>query len=297
MILVTGATGTIGKELVQDLSSHRCEFKVMVRKEETRAAMEAKGISAVLGDFSRPETFAAALNGVKQVFLLTTPQPDLVKIEGSFLEAARTAGVARVVRLSSMGADPWAASPLARGHGQCEARLEASGMAWTILRSNMFMQNLAAMYGASVAGTSTLFAPAGDARIPWVDARDIAAVARIALTDAGHQGLVYEITGPEPYTYESVAELLGAQLGRKVKFVNVPDDAACSTMTSMGMSAWMAHSIVTLFHLFRANGSTAVATGTVARITGRPARTLKDYLHENIAAFRGTRVGSPVHTA
>jgi len=297
MILITGATGNIGKELVQDLLNHQCEFKVMVRKEETRAAMAAKGIKAVLGDFSRPETFAAALGGVKQVFLLTTPQADIVKLEGGFLEAARTAGVARVVRLSAMGANPWASSPLARGHGQCEARLEASGMAWTILRPNMFMQNLGTMYGASVATTSTLFAPAGDARIPWVDTRDIATVARIVLTDAGHQGLVYEITGPESYTYEGVAELLGAQLGRKVRFVDVPDDAAFSTMTSMGMSGWMAHSLVTLFHLFRANGATAVPLGTVARITGRPARTLKDYLHENIAAFRGTKAGSPVHTA
>jgi uncharacterized protein YbjT (DUF2867 family) len=297
MILVTGATGTIGKELVQDLLSHHCEFKVMVRKEEVRAAMAAKGVKAVLGDFSRPETFSAALSGVKQVFLLTTPQPDIVKIEGAFLEAARAAGVNRVVRLSAMGANPWAASPLIRGHGQCEARLEASGMAWTILRPTMFMQNLVPMYGASVASTSTLFAPAGDARIPWVDARDIAAVARIVLTDAGHQGLVYELTGPAPCTYEGVAEILGTELGRKVKFVDVPDDAAYSTMTGMGMSGWMAHSLITLFHLFRANGNTAVALGTVARITGRPARTLKDYLHENIAAFRGTRVGSSVHTA
>jgi uncharacterized protein YbjT (DUF2867 family) len=256
--------------------------------------MQSHGIGAVLGDFSRPETFPSALAGARQVFLLTTPNPDIVKLEDGFLEAARRAGVNRVVRLSAMGANPWASSPLARGHGLCEAQLEASGMAWTILRPTMFMQNLAPMYGDSVARTSTLFAPAGDARIPWVDVRDIAAVARIVLTDAGHNGLVYEITGPELHTYESVAALLSLQLGRMVKYVDVPDDAAYSSMTSMGMSGWMAHSLITLFHNFRANSSTAVVLGTVARITGRPPRTLKDYLNEHIAAFQGTKAAAMV---
>jgi uncharacterized protein YbjT (DUF2867 family) len=297
MILITGATGTIGRELVQILLAHKLEFKAMVRSEQARAALKGKGIEAVLGDFSRPETFATALEGVKQVFLLTTPQPDIVKVEGGFLEAARKAGVNRVVRLSAVGANPWSSSPLARGHGLCEAQLEASGMAWTILRPTMFMQNLAPMYADSVAKTSTLYAPAGDARIPWVDARDIAAVARIVLTDAGHQGLVYEITGPELHTYEGVAAVLSLLLGRTVKFVDVPDDAAYSSMTSMGMSGWMAHSLVTLFHLFRANGSTAVTLGTVARITGRPPRTLQEYLNEHIAAFRGTKAGAKVHSS
>jgi uncharacterized protein YbjT (DUF2867 family) len=289
MILVTGATGNIGKELIQDLKDRGKEFKVMVRKEETRALMETRGIQAVLGDFNRPETFAAALKGVRQAFLLTTPRMDIVNIEGAFLDVARKAGVQRVVRLSAVGANPWGSSPLARAHGRCEAQLESCGLAWTILRPTMFMQNLTPMYGESVAMTSTLYAPAGDARIPFVDTRDVAAVATAVLTGAGHEGLVYEITGPELYTYAGVAQLLSAQLGRTVEFVDVPDDAAYKSMTDLGMSEYMAHSLITLFHLFRANGSTAVTLGTVTRLTGRPARTLQTYLKENLNVFRGSQ--------
>jgi len=297
MILITGATGNIGREIVQDLLAHGVDFKVMVRKEESRKLMESKGVKAVLGDFSHPGSLAVALKGVRQVFLLTTPQPDILKVEGSFLNEARRAGVDRVVRLSAVGAQPWAASPLIRAHGQCEAQLEASGLAWTILRPNMFMQNLAPMYGDQVARTSTLFAPAGEARIPWVDTRDVAALACTVLTEVGHEGLVYEITGPEPCTYAEVAERLSAQLGRTIRYVDVPDDAAYSSMTGMGMSPWFAHSLITLFHMFRANGGTSVALGTFGRVTGRAARTLDNYLKENLSVFQGTRAGAPVRSS
>ena len=161
----------------------------------------------------------------------------------------------------------------------------------------MFMQNLAPMYGEQVARTSTLFAPAGEARIPWVDTRDIAALACTVLTEVGHEGLVYEITGPEACTYSEVAERLSAQLGRTIKYVDVPDDAAYNSMTGMGMSPWFAHSLITLFHMFRANGSTALALGTLGRITGRTPRTLDNYLKENIGVFQGTRAGAPVRSS
>lgn len=297
MILITGATGNIGKELVQDLTGHGAEFKVMVRKEDSRSLMASRGIKAVLGDFHDPGTCANALKGVQQVFLLTTPHPDIVKAEGAFLKEARKAGVQRVVRLSAVGANPWGSSPLARSHGKCEAQLEDCGLAWTILRPTMFMQNLAPMYGESVAKTSTLFAPAGEARIPWVDTRDVAALAGTVLTEPGHEGLVYEITGPELHTYEGVAELLSAQLGRTVKYVDVPDDAAYNAMTGMGMSGWFAHSIITLFHMFRANGSTALTLGTLTRVTGRTPRTLSNYIKENINAFQATRATAPVRSS
>jgi uncharacterized protein YbjT (DUF2867 family) len=297
MIIVTGATGTIGRELVQDLKARGAEFKVMVRSEEARKRMVSEGIQAVPGDFDRPESLGLALRGAETVFLLTTPRPDLVKVEGAFLQAAGKAGVKRVVRLSAMGANPSAASALTRGHGQCEAQLEASGMAWTFLRPTLFMQNIGAMYADSIARTSTLFAPAGEARIPWIDARDIAAVAGITLTAAGHEGLIYELTGPEPHSYAEVAALLGVQLGKTVRFVDVPDDAAYQAMTGMGMSGWFAHSLLCLFHDFRSNAHTAVTLGTVARVTGQPPRTLEAYLKQNLPLFRGVKAGSLAHSS
>jgi uncharacterized protein YbjT (DUF2867 family) len=288
MILITGATGKIGKDLVLDLLARQSNFKVMVRSKEAAKEFEAKGIKAVQGDFERPETFAGALANVKSVFLLTTPRPDQVAIERKFLAACKSKGVKHVVRLSAIGANPWAASALLRNHGKCEAELEDSGLTWTILRPSIFMQNLAPFIGPTVAKESTLYAPAGEARMPWVDTRDIAAVAGTVLTTKGHENLVYEITGPEALSYGQIAERLSHKLGRQISFVNVPDGAAHHSMVSMGMTPWLAEGMLGLHHMFKVNGSTALVLETVERLTGKAPRTLEAYFKEHEAAFKPT---------
>jgi uncharacterized protein YbjT (DUF2867 family) len=161
----------------------------------------------------------------------------------------------------------------------------------------MFMQNLVPMYGTSVATTATFYAPAGDARIPLVDTRDVAAVAAAVLTTPGHDRLIYEITGPELYTYEGIADELSSQLGRTIKFVDVPDEAAYTSMIDLGLTPWFAHGLITLFHQFRANAGTAVVMGTVPRLAGHQARTLAAYLKENLDSFRSAKAGDAAATA
>jgi uncharacterized protein YbjT (DUF2867 family) len=297
MILITGGTGKIGKALVKDLQTRGVPFRLMVRNEETRAVLDKQGIQNVPGDFTSPGSFPTALAGIKQVFLLTAPHPDGASLENAFLDASRKAGVQRVVRISAMGANPWSASPLLSIHGRCEAQLEASGLGWTILRPTMFMQNLALIYGESVAKTSTLFAPAGEARIPWIDCRDIAELAAVCLTSAGHEGMVYEITGAQAHSYSEVCEQLSACLGRTIKYVDVPDDAAYHAMLNMGMTGWFAHALITLFHQFRADRGLSVCLGTYPRIVGRPCRTLESYLQENLDVFRGVKAPSLTHSS
>jgi uncharacterized protein YbjT (DUF2867 family) len=286
MILITGATGKIGKELVLDLSARRSEFKVMTRSKEAVKDFEGKGIKAIQGDFETSGTHAAALANVETVFLLTSPHPGGVACEKTFLAACKAKGVRQVVRLSAIGANPWVASALLRNHGKGEAQLEDSGLRWTILRPNIFMQNLVAFMAPTVAKESTLYAPAGEALMPWVDTRDIAAVAATVLTSEGHDGLVYELTGPEALTYKQVAERLSKLLGRQISYVDVPDGAAHQSMVSMGMSPWMAEGMITLYHHFKDNGHSAQVLETVERITGHAPRTLSAYLKENEAAFR-----------
>jgi uncharacterized protein YbjT (DUF2867 family) len=286
MILITGATGKVGKELVLDLSARKNAFKVMVRSKESAKAFEAQGIKTVQGDFEHPESFAVALTGIKTVFLLTTPRPNNLVLERKFLTTCKAKGVQHVVRLSAIGANPWVASALLRSHGRCEAELENSGLDWTILRPTIFMQNLVPYMAPTVAQESTLYAPAGDALMPWVDTRDIAAVAGTVLTTNGHEGLVHELTGPESLGYAQVAEHLSRMLGRQITYVNVPEGAAHHAMVGMGLSPWMAEGMITLYQMFRANGPTAQVLGTVERITGHAPRTLAAYLKENEAAFK-----------
>ena len=286
MILITGATGNIGKELVHDLTARKGEFKVMVRSKEAAKAFEAKGIKAALGDYENPGSCADALTGVDRVFLLTVPRPDIARLEGEFLKACKAKGVKHIVRLSALGANPYVASALLRCHGRCEAQLEDSGLAWTILRPSFFMQNLGTFMGPSVAKESTVYSCAGGATVPWVDTRDIAAVAGTVLTAKGHEERVYEITGPEALTYAEVAERLSTALGRRIAYVNVPDGVAYQAMTGMGMTPWLTEGMITLYHLCRANGTTAVPLDTVERITGHAPRTIEAYIQENKAAFR-----------
>ena len=286
MILITGATGKIGKELIPDLLARHSTFKVMARSKEAVKDFETRGIKAVQGDFDRPESYAGALTNVQTVFLLTAPRPDSLIIERKFLAACKAKGVHHVVRISAMGANPWASSALLRNHGKCETLLEESGLFWTILRPTIFMQNLVPYMAPTIAKESTLYAPAGDASMPWVDTRDIAAVAGTVLTSQGHENLVYEITGPESLTYAQVAERLSQQMGRQITYVNVPDGAAHQAMVGMGMTPWFAEGMITLYHLFKSNGPTAQVLETVERISGQAPRTLKAYLKENEAAFK-----------
>jgi uncharacterized protein YbjT (DUF2867 family) len=286
MILITGATGKIGKELIPDLMARSGAFKVMARSKEAVKDFETRGIKAVQGDFDRPETYAGALANVQTVFLLNAPRPDSLIVERKFLAACKSKGVHHVVRVSAMGANPWCSSALLRNHGRCEAELEDSGLFWTILRPTIFMQNLVPYMGPTIAKESTLYAPAAEASMPWVDTRDIAAVAATVLTSKGHENLVYEITGPESLTYAQVAERLSQQLGRQITYVNVPDGAAHQAMVGMGMTPWLAEGMITLYHLFKSNGPTAQVLETVERLTGHTPRTLKAYLKENEAAFK-----------
>jgi uncharacterized protein YbjT (DUF2867 family) len=286
MILLTGATGNIGKELVHDLTARKAAFKVMTRSKEAAKAFEAKGIQVAMGDYEHSGSYADALAGVDQVFLLTVPRPDLTRLEGEFLKTCKAKGVKHIVRLSALGANPYAASGLVRGHGRCEAQLEDSGLAWTLLRPSFFMQNLGNFMGPSIAKESTLYSCAGGAMVPWVDTRDIAAVAGTVLTTKGHEARIYEITGPEALSYADVADRLSAAMGRRIAYVNVPDGVAYQAMTDMGMTPWLTEGMITLYHLCRANGTTAVPLDTVERITGHAPRTLEAYIQENKAAFR-----------
>jgi uncharacterized protein YbjT (DUF2867 family) len=291
MILVTGATGKVGQGLVPELQARGCEFKVMARSRDTLRSFQSQGIPAVVADFEHPEACLEALAGVSQVFLLTVPQPATAALERTFLEACVARGVQHVVRLSALGADPDSASGLLRCHGRCERQLEACGLDWTLLRPTVFMQNLAQYFGPYVARESSLYAPAGEARLAWVDARDVAAVAAAVLAAPGHEGLVYEISGPEAWTFDEVAERLSAHLGRQVAYVDVPESAAHLAMTSVGLSAWLAEGTLALYHLFKCNGLTAQVLGAVERLTGQPPRALDDYLEENLPAFNAAKTG------
>lgn len=282
-ILITGATGKVGSLLVKDLTEAKASVKALVRTEEKGESLRAQGIEPVIGDFDKPETLLPALAGSKRVFLLSAPDERMVERESNFIEAARRAGVAQLVKLSAFGVSEDAQFSLGQWHYQIEQQVKQSGIPFTILRPNGFMQN---MFGnaRTIREQGVFYAPLGEAKVSIIDARDIARVASIALTNEGHEGRIYELTGPEALSYQEVAEKFSAVLGKEVRYIDVPMEAARQGMLDAGMQAWLADAIVELLEHYITGGAARV-TETVKEVTGSEPTSFEQFVRDYGSAF------------
>jgi uncharacterized protein YbjT (DUF2867 family) len=243
MILVTGATGRTGSEVVRGLLERSAPVRVLVRDAERARALFGDDVEVATG------AFADALGGVDAVFLSGPDDPRRVAWETSAIDAA---GPRRIVRLSTIGAAPGSPVPFWDWHGQVDAHLRASAAAWTVLQSSFFMSNLPAL-----AEDGVVYAPAGDARVAMIDPADAAAAAAALLVDGGDERETVLLTGPEALTFAQATEALS------LRFVDVPTEAAPPPF-------------VPLFAQLRA-GAAARVTDAVERLTGRPARGIVEF--------------------
>ncbi|MCC5669505.1 SDR family oxidoreductase [Nostoc sp. CHAB 5784] len=287
MILVTGTTGKIGGEVVKELSALGAQFRALVRKSTDADKLNAQGVETVLGDFTQPQSIQTALQGVERVFLLSPSSPMQTELEEALVDEAKKAGVKQIVKLSVLGANSQANSRFLKWHAQIEQKIKASGIAYTFLRPNAFNQNWVPIYAPSVVADGMIYAPAEDCKISWVNTRDIGAVAARVLTESGHEGNTYEITGPDALSYAQIAEKLSALVGKKVTYVSVPDEGARQSIISSGAPNWYADGFVELYQFYRQGGG-AVVTETVKQVTKTKPRSLEAYLEENAQAFKGS---------
>jgi len=287
MILVTGSTGRIGREVVRELAALGAEFRALVRKNTDADKLRNQGVETVLGDFTQPQSIQTALQGVERVFVLAPSSPMQAELEGALVDEAKNAGVKHIVKLSVLGAGTQANSALLKWHRQSEQKIEASGIAYTHLRPNAFHQNFVSFYAPSIAADGMLYAPAEECKISWIDTRDIGAVAARVLTESGHEGNIYEITGSEALSYTQIAEKLSALVDKKVTYISVSDEDARQSMISFGAPDWYADGFVALYQFYRQGGG-AVITDTVEQVTKTKPRSLDAYLQENAQAFKGS---------
>jgi uncharacterized protein YbjT (DUF2867 family) len=286
MILVTGATGLNGRALLQRLSARGVPARALVR-----SPAKAEGLSTlpkleiVEGDMARPDTLARALHGVDRAMLISSSDPAMLDVQSSFIDAARKAGVAHVVKLS--GIMPELDSPFrfARMHGEIERRLEASGMAFTHLRAGEFMPAYFRQV-PSIVGKGALFLPMENARIASIDVGDIADVAATVLTTPGHEGKIYPLTGPEALTMTEVAEKLSTATGKPVRYVNVAPDDARKAQLAAGTPPYLADALAELF-AERRRGKEAQVSPAVQTILGRGPTSFAEFALRNAAVFRG----------
>lgn len=286
MILVIGATGTVGSEVVRQLVATGERPRALVRDPATARQRLGDQVEHVVGDLDRPETIAAALAGVDRVFLLTTQSSRQPEWERAVIGAAARTGVGQLVKLSVFRADEQSPLQVARQHGQAERVLAQSGLAATILRPVFFMQNLLAMVHDGAIATA-----AGDGRVAMVDARDIAAVAVATLTGGGHAGKTYTLTGPEALSFYQVASVLSRQTGRPLRHVRVPPDKVRVALQGRGVAAWYADDMAKL-HSMLAVGYEEVVTDDIHRVTGRPPRTLAQFAGDHAGVLTRPPAGS-----
>ena len=286
MILITGATGTTGREVVGEL--HRLgarDVRALVRDPARAGFIREAGFEAVAGDFEKPETLGPALEGVERALLLTPPTPDTVGQQRDFIKAAAGAGVRHVVKLSAVGADAGAPEGFGKWHGQSENLLKTSGLKWTMLRPNFFMQNLLGQ-ARQIAATGAIYQPLGDARASFIDARDIAAVAARTLTEDGHEEQTYTLTGPEALSYHDIAAKLSEATGRTIDYVPVSPEQFRAGALGAGLPEWLVSALERLNELF-ASGAAAEVTDDVRRIGRKEPTTFEQFARDNAEAFKG----------
>lgn len=274
MILVAGATGNVGGELLRRLHAQGAAVRALTRN-PGRAALPA-GVDVAEGDFARPESLAKAFAGVDALFLMMSGN------EAAVVAEAARAGVRRIVLLSSMAAETRPDSMIGRVHLDAERAIEASDAEWTFLRPGQFASNTRA-WAAQIAAGDVVRTPFAQVGLPSIHPGDIAAVAATALTEEGHAGEVYSLSGPRPVTPVEQVAAIGEAIGRRLRHEEITAERAAEEM-----SAFMPPEIVaaTLGFLGAPTVAETQVLPTVEKVTGRPARTFAQWARDNADGFR-----------
>ena len=284
-ILVTGATGSVGGALITNLTAVGADVRALVRDESKAQGLRDAGVEVVVGDLDKPETLEGAFSGADKVFLLTAPNPNQVTQARNGFAAAKRAGNPHIVRLSAGAVrdKPGALPRISGQHAETDAELKAFSLPYTILSPHFFMQNTM-MAAQTVASDGVVYMPFKDGRIGMIDIRDIAEVAVKVLTEDDHEGKTYVLTGPASISFHDVAAALTKALGKEVKYVDVPPEAARESMVSMGLPEWMADALIEYSKAFSEDYGDFTAPD-FERLTGHPARSYETFARDFAQAF------------
>ncbi|WP_433272356.1 SDR family oxidoreductase [Actinosynnema sp. CS-041913] len=287
-VLVTGATGGIGSLLVPALRARGTRVRAMTRAHDRATAFPA-GVEPVVADLRDPSAVTAALDGVDVAFLNSPSTPNAADIQSRFADLARRAGVPRLVLLSQYAATADSPVRFLRWHAAVEAHVRTLGLECTVLRPNLFFQGLLGFAG-TIAAQGWFGAPIGDAAVSAVDTRDIADAAAVVLTEAGHTGRAYTLTGPRAVTHHEIARELSDATGRPITFADVSASAFAASLRGV-LPEWQADGLVEDYAHY-ARGEAADVHTAVADLTGHPARDLSDFARDYAGAFTPTRTSN-----
>jgi uncharacterized protein YbjT (DUF2867 family) len=280
MILITGATGHIGRELVSQLHEKGGSMRVLVR-DEKRVSHLDPCIERAIGDLNDAESLRSAMRGVERIFLVTFETQQ----DHNLIEAARGAGVGHVVKLSTLEATEHKIK-VGKWHYEREELIRASGLDWTFLRPGMFMSNTIDWWAESIKGQDSVFFPGGKkGKVAPIDPRDVASVAALALTQPGHSGKAYELTGDQLFSISEMVQIIAQLLGKPIQYMDIPPIAAKLFMLKTGMDKALVNALMEMLASLRRNEG-AIVTETFRELTGNPPQTFEAWCSENIRAFQ-----------
>ncbi|MBM4195856.1 MAG: SDR family oxidoreductase [Gammaproteobacteria bacterium] len=284
MILLTGATGKTGGETAKALAARGVKARVLVRDPAKGAALQALGHEIAVGDASDAASVKKALAGVERILILLPNSQQQEAMEKQLTDLAKQSGVKHVVKMSSMEAMASATTPIPMAHWAVEEHIRRSGLAWTMVKPNFFMQNLLGSAG-SIKANKSFSLPFGNGRTAMMDARDIGAATAEVLAGKGHENRSYEITGPELLTFHEAAERFSAALGTKITYVPADPAVFMEIMKKVLPNEWHRNAVGQLFREI-AEGGLNHTTQDFRKLTGRDPISLTQFVRDHAQLFQ-----------
>ena len=284
MILITGATGKTGSATAKSLGEKGETFRALIRNEDKKEGLESLGGEVVIGSIENTEVVNQSMQGVKTVLVLLPNSESQLALEKQLVDSAKQAGVERIVKMSSIEATPDATSPIPKLHLESEEYIKQSGLAWTMIKPNFYMQNLLASAG-TIKEQGKIFLPMGDGKTGMIDTTDVGKVLAKVLSEDGHESMNHEITGPEILSFYEVAEIFSQVLGKQVDYVDVPMDAYKETLGQFLTNQWHLDAVIDLFKGI-AEGGIEDKTDTFNELMGETPTSLSQFLAENSFIFK-----------
>lgn len=284
-LLITGATGSVGTQLVKKLVNMNVSFRALVRNNDQGDLMSHLAQTEIaVGDLSDSDSLVQALQGIEKAFLLTNSSEQAEELQLNFVNAAYKAGVKHIVKLSQLAADENSPVRFLRYHAVVENRIKELGMNYTFLRPNLFMQGLIA-FGHSIKYEGKFYGSLGNAAVSAVDIRDIAGVAAKVLTENGHENKTYNITGEESLTHFQMAEILSRILKTEISYIDLNSEQMQGALTVAGFPEWQIGGLIEDYAHY-ARGEASEISNTVHNITRQPAIGFEQFVHDHLKFFK-----------
>ena len=280
MILITGASGNVGKEVLKQIAGRGARVRAAFQS-VSKAATAPSGVEIATMDYNQPETLRSALRGVDKVFLVGPPTSNLTSLERKAIDEIKRSGVKHVVKLSAMGGRE---AIFPRQHADSEDNIKSSGVTHTFLRPNGFMQNFVTYNSSTINTQNAFYGAQGDGEVSHIDIRDVAAVAVKKLTETGHEGMTYSLTGPAALTNARIAEILSDDSGREIRYIDLPVEQFKQALLASGVPEWSAVAPIDLQQLYRQGGARTVS-GDVERLLGRKPISFEQFSRDYVSSF------------